>query len=359
MPTILTDAAGARLRQMMLIAFDRALAKHPDVVHESFYLFGGRRTRIRIVGQELAKHLTRPFSHLRANNSDARSPQLTIDVWDETETHIHCQAIPSNGDASQTKFIAVSPDGCFLLQQRPGVLNCYNKETQHIMSSVMWGSQLSVYEQCKPFGRVLLEWHNQQDVQIIHAALMSRHGKGALFVGKSGSGKSTSSLACLAGGLSFLSEDFVGLEKLNDGSFIGHSIFNSVFLETNHVLRFPRLVPHSKVGLPHEDKLAIVLSEICPERLERAVPIQVLLLPRIVDAEKPAIRRASKSEVTSVVAESFLELPSQGLGKGGLERLLQLAERVPSYWLELGRDLELIPSCVDDLLERGNARCPG
>ena len=348
----LPEAVGARLRQTMLIAFDRAMAKHPELVHESFYLFGGQRVRMRIVGQDLARHLVRPFSHLRVENSDNSSSQLTIDVWDETETNIHCQAIPSNADG-QTKFTAVSTDGRLLLQQRPGVLNCYNKGTQHIMSSVMWGTQLSVYEQYKPFGRALLEWHNQQDVQIIHAALVSRDGKGALFVGTSGSGKSTSSLACLAGGLSFLSEDFVGLEKLGDDSFVGHSLYNSVFLEIDHLTRFPRLAPYAKYGLPHDEKSALVLSEIFPERLERAVPVKVLILPRIVDAEKPAIHCASKSEAISAGEGSFLELPSQGLGKYGLDRLIQLAEQVPSYWLDLGRNLALIPGCVDELLNNG------
>lgn len=353
MPMTLPEAAGARLRQTMLVAFDRAMAKRPDLVHESFYLFGGRRVRMRIVGRDLSEHLVRPFSHLKAKNSDDSSLQLTIDVWDETETNIHCQAIPSNGDAGQTKFTAVSTDGCLLLQQRPGVLNCYNKGTQHIMSSVMWGTQLSVYEQYKPFGRALLEWHNQQDVQIIHAALVSRDGKGALFLGTSGSGKSTSSSACLAGGLSFLSEDFVGLEKLSDDSFIGHSLYNSVFLETDHLTRFPRLAPYAKYGLPHDEKSALVLSELFPEKLERAVPVKVLILPRIVDADKPVVRPASKSEAISVGAGSFLELPTQGLGKHGLDRLVQLAEQVPSYWLDLGRNLALIPGCVDELLDKG------
>ena len=349
MPTIVTEAAAARIHKFMLLAFERATLKHPHRLQESFYQFGGQRVRIRIVGREMAMHITRPFSHLRADVSDTRTPQLTIDLWDESETDVHCQVRPLNG-GRQTTFAVLAPDGRFLAQQRPNVLNYYDHGGQNIISSVAWSGEVSVYERWKPLGRALLEWYNDQDVQIVHAGVVARDNEGVLFVGTSGSGKSTSVLACLCGGFSFLGEDYVGLQKLEDGSLVGHSLYNSVFLENNHVTRFPRLAPYIMTGLPHEEKSAIVLSQIYPEKLSRTVPIRALILPRVVDTNKTMIRPASKSEALSLGRASLLELPNKGLGRYGFERLAQLVERVPCYWLELGRDLGSIPQCVEEIL---------
>ena len=339
MASTVTETAAARLHEIMRLAFEQARMRHPHRVQESFYLFGGKGARIRIVGREMARHITRPFCHLQADVSDVGTPQLTIDLWDESETGVHCQATSSNGSAGQTRFTALAPDGRFVGQQRPNVLNFYNQRTRSIISSAAWSGQVSVYERWKPLGRALLEWYNDQDVQIVHAGLVARDNEGVLFVGTSGSGKSTSALACLCGGFSFLGEDYVGLQKLEDGSFVGHSLYNSVFLEKNHM-----------TGLPHEEKSAIVLSQIYPEKLARTVAIRALILPRVVDTNKTMIRPASKSETLSLGRRSLLESPNKGLGRYGFERLAQLAQNVPSYWLELGRDLASIPQCVEEIL---------
>ena len=156
-----------------------------------------------------------------------------------------------------------------------------------MIGSIAWNNRLSVYERGRPLDRPLLEWHNDAHVQVIHAGLVAHHDRGILFAGKGGSGKSTSALACLCAGFDFLSEDFVGLESLPDGSFVGHSIYNSVFLETDHLRRFPTLSPYFVPGMSYEDKSLLILSQIFPERLKRAVPIRVLVLPKVADIPTP------------------------------------------------------------------------
>src|SRR2546427_162927 len=66
----------------MRAEFEEAAAKQPDELHESFYVFGGHRVHIRIVGCELAKHICRPFSHLRTNAQNSNGSGLTIEIWD-------------------------------------------------------------------------------------------------------------------------------------------------------------------------------------------------------------------------------------------------------------------------------------
>ena len=226
-----------------------------------------------------------------------------------------------------------------------------DRTANRIIGSIAWSDQVFNYERGKPLARPLLEWHNDQNIQVVHTGLVSQNGQGVLFAGKSGSGKSTSALACLCAGFNYLSEDYVGLQMLQNGSFVGHSLYNSVFLDTAHLARFTDLVPYVIRGRsPHEKKSVVILSHVFPHRLERAVPIRVLVLTRVVEgAVDSRTRPASKSEALLALGpSSLLQIPSRGASS--FTKLAQLAERVPSYWLELGRDLESIPGRVKELL---------
>jgi hypothetical protein len=197
----------------------------------------------------------------------------------------------------------------------------------------------------------LLEWHNDRGIQIIHGGLIARKRRGVLLVGKSGSGKSTTTLACVCDGFNYLSEDYVGLERSPEGSFIGHSLYNSVFLKSDHLTRFRRLLPYAVKGRPpQEEKSVVILSQVFPERLERAVPIHAVLIPRLAGASQPRIYPAPKGQaLLSLGPSSLLQIPSRGAR--GFEKLAQLIERVPCYWLDLGGELEAIPRCIDGFIE--------
>jgi len=333
----------------MRAAFTEALTRYPNELQESFYVLGGQNVRIRIVGRDLAKYICRPFSHLRTNGQRPATPQLTIDLWDKNVDHQGPSTLENLKWFEQT---VKSADGRFVGQQLPHTFSCLDRQTGQIVSSIAWHDCIFIYERAKPLARPLLEWHNDRGIQVIHAGLVAQDGRGALFVGKSGSGKSTSSLICLCAGFDYLSEDYIGLERRQDGTFVGHSLYNSVFLETAHLTRFTELMPYAIKGRPpQEEKSVIILSQVFPERLERTAPIRVLVLPRVVDTPTSEFRPASKGEALLALGpSSLLQIPNKELGVRGFDKLVQLVERVPCYWLELGGDPRAIPSLVENIL---------
>ena len=54
---------------------------------------------------------------------------------------------------------------------------------------------------------------------------------------------------------------------------------------------------------------------------------------------------------------SILQLPFVR-GRLALDRLTELAERAPAYWLDLGTDLAGIPAEIDRILANAPARLP-
>jgi hypothetical protein len=333
--------------------FEKVMAKYSDEVHESAYLFGGQSVQMRIVGDELADHFGRPFSHLRTSDLGLVSPQLTIDLWDANKAIQDSQRQSMPDDLKWTELTVRSADERYIGQRLPHTFSCFDRKAGHIAASIAWHDRIFIYERAKPLARVLLEWHNDQATQMIHAGLVARNGKGILFAGKSGTGKSTTSLACVCAGLDYLGEDYVGLQRGQDGRFIGHSVYNSVFLKTVHLVRFPELIPYAIKGRPpREEKSVIILSQVFPERLERVVPIHALALPRVIDTSMSKFRRASKGEALLALGpSSLLQIPNRGLGVRGFQTLANLVEEVPCYWLELGSDLVATAHQVEELIE--------
>ena len=344
---------GSEVFQLLGRAFQYAMEKNLTEVQESCFVFGGRFVRFRIVGRELAEKILRPFSHLRHAGAVPENPHLTIDLWDECKTKVRCQAHTTSCDSKWHQITVQSSDGRYLAQQLPNTLTCLDRNQSHIVGSIAWSPWVFIYEFAKPFARLLLEWHNDQGIQVIHGGLVAKNGQGALLVGKSGSGKSTSSLACLCGGLDFLGEDFVGLEITKEGTVIGHSLYNSVFLERAHLKRFQELSPYVIDGShTNERKATVILSEAFSPQLKQSVPIRALGLARVNgQLLQSQIRLASKGEALLSLGPSCLfQIPSRGAKS--FPKLAELAAMVPSYHLELGSDLNGIPAAVGNILSK-------
>jgi len=345
-----TNFDGAKTFRAMQEAFEQARQRNPEGFSESFYTFAGKTGCIRIVGRELAKYLLRPFSHLQIDQPVSDAPELKIDLWDERETVVLGKAGLTSYDFQPSWDVKASLDGRFVRHQHFHTTILFDRRTQHITGCMTGSNRLSLYELGRPLHFPLLLWNNDRGRQAVHAGLVSRDGQGVLFGGAGGSGKSTSVLSCLSAGFNYLSDDYVGLELLGKSLFIGHSFYCSAHLEPDHLERFPFLQSYGIRGkLPQEDKILFLLSQVLPERLERCVPIRAVVLPRIVDIMESQFRRATKGEALLKIAPSSLVMLPQA-GTHGFNKIAQLVEQVPCYWLDLGRDLRSIPRRVEELL---------
>ena len=347
------DSAFHRMRT----AFQRAWIGHPDRRWQSFCTFAGRTARIRVVGQSLSEQIAKAFHHILAQGNPS-SAAFKIDLWDQRDTSISC---PEKSQPVQERLlkstsyvefglIIGSLDDRYIGCQRPQVVTWFDRSGQHLVACVSSHDALSLYDRGKPLHFPLLLWHSDQGAEVIHAAFVSRKGEGVLFAGRGGVGKSTSALACLEADFDYLGDDYIGLEAYGDGSFQGHSIYSATWLMADHFRRFPRLMRHAIYPeRPQQEKTLALLSQALPRQLCRAAPIRALVLPRIT-AGSARLRRASKPEALFALApSSILFRPNSGAAT--LNKLGRLAEQVPCYWLDLGKDLTEIPRLVGQVID--------
>jgi hypothetical protein len=250
-------------------------------------------------------------------------------------------------------LILGAADDRFVGCQRPGIVAWVDRHNRHIVVCVERSEDLPLYDLGKPLLFPLLLWHGDRGMEVIHACLISKDGRGVLLAGRGGIGKSTSALTCIESGFGYLGDDYIALESAADGSFRGHSLYSSTWLMADNVGRFPQLAPHVIYApRPDREKSLVLLADVFPDRLGAVVPIHALLIPRVCGVSSPRLRAASKAEALFALApKSLILLPSSGAK--GLENLLRLAERVPCFWLEVGADTHAIPERVAELTTLG------
>ncbi|HJU64055.1 MAG TPA: hypothetical protein VJ596_00195, partial [Gemmatimonadaceae bacterium] len=321
-------------------------------------VFGGRPVRMRIVGRALAHHFLRPFRHLLLDEALPLPavPATRMEFWDESETGIPCPPVaPAADDAvwptDDGQFVA-SADGRIIRYECADAITWLDRAAGRVVGWRAAGAALSIVERTRPMPYILPLWYQAASMLVIHGALVARGKSGIFFGGAGGAGKSTCALSCLSAGLDYLSDDHIGLEELSDGSFVGHSMFSSTRVEPDHLQRFPRLRAHGIASdHPTNYKALVLLAEVVPARIRRHVNIDAVVLPQIVQAEGTRFRPASKADTLRLIAPTSLFMIPPRPGREGFEKLARMVQAVPTYWLEIGRDLEAIPPRVNELFD--------
>jgi hypothetical protein len=357
-PAPLAPVADADLGfKIMREAFAEAKRLHPCACRDSSYVLAGQPVRMRIVGRKLAEFMDLPFAHLRSEDAHLPVPGLTVELWDQSETKISCQIGLTRDDLDLHPNLKRSADGRYASYQLQHSLVCLDRHSGFMVGYASNAEELSLYERGRPLHVPLSLWHKSLEMPLVHAGLVSKNGRGVLLAGPGGSGKSTSAVMCAYAGFDYLSDDLVGLELSSDGRFVGHSVYNSTFMEPDHLNRFPLLNRHAITGrYPFEKKHLVLLSQIASLKFERSCRIEAIVLPRVLHAPTSRLRPISKGEALLALAPSSLLVGERSYGLEGFDKLSRLVQQVSCDRLELGGALDEIPRVLEGLLSEATDR---
>lgn len=354
------EAAFSAMRE----TYGRALRARPDEVSTTRFVLAGAPVSMRIVGSRLAALIGASFRHLFSHSDVGIFPRLTIDLWDERAAGIGCpRAAREAGEMEEARqeedagtAVGAAEDR-YVGHLRPGIRLWMDRHTAHVVGCVTSSDELAIHDRGKPLYFPLLLWHADQGVPVIHAALVSTRGGGALFVGKGGMGKTTAALACLLGGLGFLGDDYIGLEQAGACRFIGHSLYDSVWLTADGEARFPALVPYAE---PTERSSSMArrllhVFDAAPDRLGRSAPIRAVVATTLSTEPSSSLQPASQAAALLALApSSMLRLPVSGTAF--FERMSRLVEHVQTYELAVGLNATTLVPLVRRLLELEDPR---
>lgn len=199
--------------------------------------------------------------------------------------------------------------------------------------------------------RHFLHWQaTTEDVQLMHAGAVGTAAGGALLLGRSGAGKSTTTLACLGSPLGIAGDDIVLVEP--GVRTIVHSVSATAKLARGSMQRFPRLAHWDDNPLHGPDEKAIFFPErILPGSVIRSFPLKALLMLEVASGADTRVEGVSAGAALQVAAPNTLFL-FPGDRVTAFRRIADLAKRIPCFRLSTGQDLARIPERIGQLLDR-------
>jgi hypothetical protein len=217
--------------------------------------------------------------------------------------------------------------------------------------AVFWApdAKLPYWEYGSPLRSILHWWLLNRGLQLVHAAAVGNSNGGVLIGGKGGSGKSTTALTCLESKLNYIGDDYT-LLGLDSGRPVVHSLYNSAKLNSDHVQRFPTLLP--KVSNPDrlaDEKALLFVNEHYPAKVATQLPVRAVLVPRVTGIPETRWKRVSVAMTLAALAPSTIfQLPRAG--NEAFQFLAAFIRQLPCFSLEVGTDLSGIPPVIEELL---------
>jgi hypothetical protein len=325
---------------------------------ERRYRIGGKSVLMRFAGPAIADRFSRAIDHLSETSLDPSpaDPDLTVHFFDDRSTGATMPPAPWAPEChGQRGVIEGYNDERFFTTYEIGIdiLQMFDAKRNAAIYWVRDYEWIPYWENSFPM-RSILHWRFQNEpLQAIHAGAVGTESGGVLIAGKSGSGKSTTTLACLASDLLYAGDDYV-LADIAAEPYV-HSLYSTAKLVPENCHRFPRLKPlvsnSDKLG---EQKALIYLREHFPASVVRGFPLQAILLPRVTGLRDTRLVKAGGMDAYRAIAPTTLLHLTRATEQAS-RKISLLCRALPAYWLEAGTDLQQIPQVIGEFL-RGRGR---
>ncbi|HMR66091.1 MAG TPA: hypothetical protein PKE64_18940 [Anaerolineae bacterium] len=330
-------------------AFEQAISLTGSM--ERTYSLAGYRVRLRFAGPALLPVLTPALDHLQTTNAGP-PPDLTIALWDSATTGIPFPArLPPLTEIGRRGELPAYSDDRFLAAAQTDIraLSLLDRVENQALYWTAASAVLPVFERAAPLKIILHWWLRERRLPLIHAGAVGAEAGGVLLVGGTGTGKSTSTLACLSAGLQYISDDRCLLALEPEPRAL--CVYNAAKLRPEQMQRFPHLLPAVRANnLPDEEKHIIFVHQYAPEQLATALPVRALLLARLAHRPETTWHPVSPARVWRELSTSSL-VYQPGMAHAELELMAELVRRLPCYQLNLGTELGEIPPVIAQVIQ--------
>lgn len=323
-------------------AADRA-ATH--TTHELRLSVAGHAVRVRFAGVALADAYAPALTHLAAPVGPSHQPfDLSVVAWERSATGVPPPAPPWPIE----DFL---PRGRIrgLVQDRIRVtyddwartLTVYDREAGEAFVHVATAAEIPTWVTRSPLRNVLTWWAGDRGLAFLHASAVAESTGAVALAGASGSGKSTTALACFAAGMRLIGDDACIARSGPDPVLF--PVYGLAKLERDALDRLPELRAHV---VDHDAEQLLVAP---PGPTAQAATLRAVLLARLAGTPYTRVTEVpAKQALRRLVAGSLLE--GDGAGGTALRALTRLVQDVPCYDLGLGTERDGIVGTIQEVV---------
>jgi hypothetical protein len=303
---------------------------------------------LRFAGPELPASLLPAFSPLLHPGSGPND--FEIELWDEATTGVGIPEPPWSLRGVVARGDVPTDSGGRIRAQvdyANKILTLWDCTRRRGIVWVRDARRLPYWVRATPL-RTILHWALASPTRhLLHAGAVGDERAGALLVGPAGSGKSTTSLACLHGGFGYAGDDYVLVETEPSPRAI--SVYGTAKLDGSAV----ELLPGLALEPPADgQKLVVDVARTEPRLMRRSVEISVIVLPQVTPG-RLALRPAGGGHALRALAPSTI-LQHADESATALALMSRLVRQVPAYVLESGSDVAAVAPAIRRLLEAGS-----
>jgi hypothetical protein len=328
--------------------FEKAIDSAGGIYHD--YRIGGTTVRLLFAGNHMVPYLTPALEHLRIPHAAAK-PDVTFCIWDSDSTGTRMIPPPVKRDCFTDRgdiwgFHSRRIKTAFHWIECS--VNLMDLETHTGIYWVQTADTLPFWVHASPLRTLFHWWMEKNGCQLLHAAAVATDEGAVLITGKGGIGKSTTALSCLQSNLYYLADDYV-IARLEPEPLV-YSLYSTAKLNADHIVNFPDLQRFVKnPDKLDQEKAVMFLYPHLKKQIVPEMPLKAILIPRIMNIDETATSPVSRWTTERALSFTTMsQLPCVGRYTHDFVGKLSIA--LPSYVLELGRDLQKIPSAIFDFL---------
>jgi hypothetical protein len=311
---------------------------------------------IRFAGQAVAEALTPAFGHLEAARPETAA--FTLHAWDFATAHAARPAFAPARSADAEAGTSGAGPSYYWEGQGFRALHQPTSDVLSVLSSQadlgwFWmpdARGLPYWDYSAPFRHLLSWWLDAHGMRQVHGGAVGTGEGGVLLVGPGGSGKSTTALASLLDErLRYAGDDYVGVAS-DDVPFV-HSLYCSGKVHHEDLRRLPHLEPALAESIRPDEKAVFYVEKAFPGRAIARFPLRAIVVPQVTDRDSARARPSTGAAALAAIAPSTI-FQLHPPAREALSHMAELVRKLPTFFLELGTDVETGPAELLRLLDR-------
>ncbi|HTS51323.1 MAG TPA: hypothetical protein VMH05_25420 [Bryobacteraceae bacterium] len=343
-----TEQEQAEFFDQLCEGFREAAARTGEIVRD--FRVAGTSVRLRFAGQALMSSIVPGLAN--AVSELEAGPRCEVCLWDSESTGapLAPQPRPAKDFTERGNIWGFDSPRCrSAYQWGESSVNVMDRATGRAVYWVPSPKHVPAWVLAAPLRSILHWWMELNGRQLVHAAAVGHRGHGVLIPGRGGSGKSSTSLACLLDGFDFLGDDYVAL-ALDPQPRI-YRLYSTAKLDPRTLTQYPELQKRCHtVYQPGFDKVVLFLEDHYREQLRESLPLELVLKPRFSGSPETTLGPVKPLEIERALAsETLVHLPHAGMRT--LEFLSRVSHQVPRAAIHLGTDRARIPAAIPAALE--------
>ena len=241
-----------------------------------------------------------------------------------------------------------------VVHRNPSTVECFVPGTPSRLALIASRAALESGDlRAHPGHHAISSWLASPTMRTLHAAAVSLGGRGVLFLGVGGRGKTTTSLACARAGFSFMGDDLCTVEAGNSATAsppLVHGLFATAKLNVDSRMRLDAR-NWTELGKTPIGKTVVRL----PDEIEfsRSSPLAAIIAVRAGLSPRAETKRLDPRDAFRLLILAARQgTTSSAVPTQWFSAAASLAREVPAFELSLTWDLDRVTAAVRTVLEQ-------